>query len=1124
MPVHTAGFALVLFFSCAYSLVAQELLPGADAKQPPTPVVSPFADPSNWEITGTVKFEPRAITRSLVQHPEFLEVSYPESNRANLVARLKDLTERGYRNKGFAEATVAIAPRRSETGLAIRIHEGPQYKVGRVEVIGADLIDASKVEHWCAAVVPEPANDFVIENDKDGKPLRVRKSNGTIVGPAEATLNATVYKKPLWRAGDPVSFTPAVWVEPGKLIKQAFEAQGFFGVRYETVVVPNPKSKTGVLRVIVQDEGSPARVGEITVRGLEKLTEQELLAALNLKTGQPISGERCREIERWMEESGRFVRQSCLAVPGILDPDTAELFLDVRDSEHSPPLDQELTEPQEALVRFSKWLEQREKNNIDLILEVDLTRSWQAVAADWPEPLKSIPVDGTVRIVFSPGQNLLVEHTPAEKQFTQILAVTQHTVVIRGRNGNQIIEFEENVPQPFMQMTIKGMPISPSGQTFSFQYGIGVQSEDKQSLSDIQFPAAAAFREIAEGNLKPVDGKPGHFQVPKVEGGHLEIDPASGRLISLNFGVLKIRSADGEFRRLFEAHLADAISNGAAVKTAGKREFWNLLTFSGKHILDWAAAASPEAQPYVEKMNRLSNRAIWSPVVTAVTDRLGEDRFAIPADGQRIESMMRAHLMNGLVGMVAKNADNAAVAQATLLIAKLCQGVVATLEIFPYASVPWQLNRDLELLSIDRVAGGAKLLARLKAADFGPVSGLYATFLMSSLSDQLRQGCGQQALSRLDEFERDREWMLAEGSLMAGILQSTAEAFRRIEPEEVAAALKYVTGRDCLIADAVAIQKTLPASLDEPAELSEFADALWKHAFRPVIRDTLENLVLQGAPLEKQANQIVGWGIEKRRHREHAAARKSFQQALEIYVQHLEQSGKPADSPEAGNYRASVRYLIALCHDTVSASRAELMRMQIEIGESIAERKPTGFNLDGQTGVVQISVESGDAAAANRQLAQLEGVAGLAAHWLGQESAAAHHYQSSIDRLKAITQKNPDPMPDSDLTQFSCRYALLLATATSPQVRDARKAVQIATEACSRTSHQNVECLEALAAAEAAQGNFDVAANWQQKAISLTNPLSRRGELAIDLTRYRSQQPVGPATAERRVDLQKLVR
>jgi hypothetical protein len=1131
MSVRTAGFALILFLACARTLVAQtELpqaarLPGAAANLPPTPVVSPFADPANWKITGAEKFKPRAISRSLVQHAEFLEVSYPESNRSNLVSRLKDLIERGYRNRGFAEVSVAISPLTTKAGLAIRIHEGPRYKVGRVEVVGSSLVNDAKVQHWCTSVVPEPANDFIVENDKDGKPLRVRKSNGTIVGPTDATLDATVHKKPLWNAGDPVSFTPAAWAEPGKLIKQAFELQGFFSVRYETIVVPDPKTKTGVLRVVVQDEGSPARVGEITVRGLEKIGKRELLATLNLKTGQPISGERCRQIERWLTDSGRFVRLSCLAVPGILEPDTAEVFLDVREAEHSPPLDQPLTEPQETFVRFSKWLEQREKNNIDLILELDLTRSWQAVAEDWPEPLKSFPVDGTVRIVFSPGQNLLVEHTPAGKKSTQILAVTQHTVLIRGRDGNQIIDFEENVPRPFMQMTIKGMPISPSGQTFSFQYGIGVQSEDNQSLSDIQFPAAAAFKEIAEGRLKPVDGKPGHFQVPNVEGGHLEIDPASGRLISLNFGVLKIRSAEGEFQRLFAAHLADAISNGAAVKTAGKHEFWNLATLAGKRILDWGAAASPEARTYVAKMNRLSDRTIWSPVITAVSNRLGEDRFAIPADGQRIESMVRAQLMNGLVGLVAKNANNAAVAQATVLIAKLFQGVTATLEIFPYASVPWQLNRDLELLTIDRAAGGARLLTRLKAADFGPVSGLYATVLMGSLSTQLRQSCGQQALTRIDEFGRDREWLLAEGSLTAGILQSTAEAFRRIEPEEVAATLKYVTGRECLIADAVAIQKTLPKSLDEPVDpvLPAFANALWKHAFRSLVRESVENLVLQGAPLEQQANQIVGWGIAKRRHREYAAARKSFQQALEVYAKHLEETGKPADGSEAGNYRASVRYLIALCHDTMTASRAELMQMQIEIVESIAERKPTGLEFNGETGVIQVSVESGNAAA-NRQLAQLDGVAGLVAHWLGQESAAAQHYQSSIDRLTVITKKSPDSMPDSDLTQFSCRYAILLATATSPQVRDAGKAVQIATEACNRTSQQNVECLEALAAAEAARGNFAVAASWQQKAISLTKPLSRRRALTVDLTRYRSRQSVGPETAERRVDLQKLVR
>ena len=61
--------------------------------------------------------------------------------------------------------------------------------------------------------------------------------------------------------------------------------------------------------------------------------------------------------------------------------------------------------------------------------------------------------------------------------------------------------------------------------------------------------------------------------------------------------------------------------------------------------------------------------------------------------------------------------------------------------------------------------------------------------------------------------------------------------------------------------------------------------------------------------------------------------------------------------------------------------------------------------------------------------------------------------------------------------------AWLLATTKNEQLRDGKKAVELATRACELTEFKAAPYLDTLAGSHAALGNFDEAVKWQRKAI-----------------------------------------
>lgn len=120
-----------------------------------------------------------------------------------------------------------------------------------------------------------------------------------------------------------------------------------------------------------------------------------------------------------------------------------------------------------------------------------------------------------------------------------------------------------------------------------------------------------------------------------------------------------------------------------------------------------------------------------------------------------------------------------------------------------------------------------------------------------------------------------------------------------------------------------------------------------------------------------------------------------------------------------------------------------------------------------------------------------------AAHTSATLRIARKDYRRARDILAAAT--------DGALNTNS--LAWLLATCPDAIVRDGRRAVELARQACESTDWANPSYLDTLAAAYAESGNFTEAIKWSTKAVSLTSGEERKA-LEENLRIMKNGQPI----------------
>jgi tetratricopeptide (TPR) repeat protein len=109
------------------------------------------------------------------------------------------------------------------------------------------------------------------------------------------------------------------------------------------------------------------------------------------------------------------------------------------------------------------------------------------------------------------------------------------------------------------------------------------------------------------------------------------------------------------------------------------------------------------------------------------------------------------------------------------------------------------------------------------------------------------------------------------------------------------------------------------------------------------------------------------------------------------------------------------------------------------------------------------------------------------------------HAEAIADFEKALKIEPED-------TTILNNLAWVLATSPQGDLRDGKRAVELATKACELTEYKLPHILSTLAAAFAESGNFDNAVEWSQKAVAMDDPENDE-QLAKELASYQKKQP-----------------
>jgi len=127
-------------------------------------------------------------------------------------------------------------------------------------------------------------------------------------------------------------------------------------------------------------------------------------------------------------------------------------------------------------------------------------------------------------------------------------------------------------------------------------------------------------------------------------------------------------------------------------------------------------------------------------------------------------------------------------------------------------------------------------------------------------------------------------------------------------------------------------------------------------------------------------------------------------------------------------------------------------------------------------------------------------------YFIGLDHFSRREYPQAVSFFEKSVEADPEyPPPRITL-------ARLLAVADKRELRDGKKAVELALKACELTEWKEPGCLDTLAAAYARTGDFEQAVKWQEKAIEGMKSFDqsfRRGAQGR-LRSYRNRKPVPP--------------
>src|ERR1017187_10383767 len=173
----------------------------------------------------------------------------------------------------------------------------------------------------------------------------------------------------LWVKGAPAPFSEVDVRQMKTQVIDALHEHGFLFAKATVTVVPDKAARTAELQVEVLEEGPRGGIDRIELVGNKKNSPEAVLRYLDLKPGMELSSQLVATIEDRLWRAARFLSYKV----SLGSPDAGgrvPLQIQVVEYDEAPPLEQEFSRVEQAMLKLREWLSKLDERRDDMTINL----------------------------------------------------------------------------------------------------------------------------------------------------------------------------------------------------------------------------------------------------------------------------------------------------------------------------------------------------------------------------------------------------------------------------------------------------------------------------------------------------------------------------------------------------------------------------------------------------------------------------------------------------------------------------------------------------------------------------------------------------------------------------------
>jgi len=734
----------------------------------------------NLQFQGCEPSVATSIRRALFAYGPVQKTLHDNRATKDYLDAVCEAVERGYRFHGYYHVNVSADE--SGDGPVIVIETGDPVFRGAVRILGDEqfdreqLIERLTTPHLLDAQASEPA---VFWNPK----------------------KTVSYSEHLTRhCHDAVGF--------------ALQAMGYGFAEFDVHIVPDAAPNRMALEVTIHDDGGRQQFSGVQFTGLTRHTEDDLLSRLQLPDQLSADPELLSGITRRLLDTGRFLTVKTLAETPFDADHVVPLTIDVVEYEDAPLLSESHSEIDAALVRLAGWLETWPEQEEDCHISADIAFTEPGKPLS-PEPASmsiggfSVPMCQLRRarfeVTLSNRNGVIVDvrlfaDDDIPVQDMSVVVTTDETVLVSRKSGTIWLAsaLGRGVKLAF---ALQGQDPANAKRRFQMSSSAGITTDAVRpvELKIAANPAAVVgfAKSEAEPSVQPTRLANGMLLV-KIEGGTVEIDPTTGRLVRMVIQREGIDVIVRTERGLFEQrrqHLSRS-TDGWANHFDADRAMESMVEFVAA---EYARLMLPDDASAKLVLRLLASESAVDHCCRIWTGTWLQPPFSIPPE--TVESAVPNGDMSGIHIVTAFLPANTVETQ-------FLQVWAQAIETGNVSALKSTYGEFLEMVASD-------------------TDGPLINFIAGSLTTKHARAFGLRGMARLnrDELPQSVQSVLDESCLLGDIIRNGVKTLRELDDDEVTLLKQIVSSQGEALQMTFAIEFEVP-----PAVLLAVIDGVRAHS------------------------------------------------------------------------------------------------------------------------------------------------------------------------------------------------------------------------------------------------------------------------------------------------------